>query len=122
VTRRLQAAWATRSGNDGAGTLEGDVGSDVYQDLLGSFLRQLPLQLTDLRDAAEITDVVAARYVAHQIKGVALNFGAVHLDELAERLLLIARDQGELLPSFVDEIDEEIRLLQVVLGPFATRK
>lgn len=121
MTRRLETAWARRSGSVGVATVESDVGSEVYQELLASFLQYLPLQLAELRNAAGVGDVPAARYVAHQLMGTAPSFGAVHLDELARRLLLVGKEQGGQLQSFVDEIDNEVVLLQAVLGPYAMR-
>jgi HPt (histidine-containing phosphotransfer) domain-containing protein len=101
---------------DGVGTLEKDVGSEAYQQLLGTFLGHLSQQLVDLKDAAAVGDVAAARYVAHQINGTAPSFGAVRLDELADRVLQVGRDQGDFLPSLVEEIEMEVGQLQAVLS------
>lgn len=97
---------------DRVGTLESDLGPEVYRELLTAFLSQLTAQRADLNDAAAVGDVPAARYVAHQIKGTALSFGAVHLYELADRVLRLGGDEGELLQSLVGEIDKEVDHLQ----------
>ena len=83
----------------GVGSLENDVGPEMHQQLLAAFLGHLPPQLAKLHNAAVGEDFLAARYVAHQIKGTAPSFGATHLEELADRLLHIGRDRGELLRS-----------------------
>jgi HPt (histidine-containing phosphotransfer) domain-containing protein len=92
----------------GAQTLESDVGPEVYQDLLGAFLAHLSQQVVDLNAAAANRDVLAAQCVAHQIKGTASSFGAVVLDELADRMLALQGDQVELLLSLVIEIDVQV--------------
>lgn len=92
----------------GAQTLESDVGPEVYRDLLGAFLTHLSQQAVDLDTAAANGDLLAAQCVAHQIKGSALSFGAVRLDEIASRLLGMQGDQVELLRSLVTEIDAQV--------------
>jgi HPt (histidine-containing phosphotransfer) domain-containing protein len=98
--------------DEGAGTIESDVGSDVYQELLVDFLDHLSVQHEDLRKAAAAKDVPAARYVAHQIKGTALSFGAVRLDGILDRMLTTGKDQDERLQTLVVEFGEEIGRLQ----------
>lgn len=96
-------------------TLEGDVGPEVYQELLASFRAHLLVQVVELRAAATTGDVSAAQYVAHQIKGTAPSFGAVRLDDLARRLLGIQTIDVELLRTLVSEIDAEVDTLQSVV-------
>ncbi len=95
-------------------TLEHDVGPELYQELLAAFLSHLSLQRIELNDAVANEDVALGQDVAHQIKGIALSFGAARLDVLAKRLLDIDVDQRELLSSLVSEIDAEICTLQAV--------
>ncbi len=92
----------------GAQSLESDVGPEVYQDLLGAFLAHLSQQVVDLDTAAANGDLLAAQRVAHQIKGTASSFGAMRLDELADRLHDLQGEQVELLRSLVKEIDAEV--------------
>jgi HPt (histidine-containing phosphotransfer) domain-containing protein len=89
---------------DGVGTLEGDVGPQVYRELLALFLAHLSEQVASLNDSASTGDVPAAQYVAHQIKGTASSFGALHLEGLALRVLEMEPNQDELLRSVVGEI------------------
>jgi HPt (histidine-containing phosphotransfer) domain-containing protein len=100
-------------------TLESDLGPVVYRELLDAFLAHLPAQLAQLRNDAARGDVPAARYIAHQIKGMATSFGAVHLDDLATRVLGIGRDDDDLLRSLVDEIGVEIGQLRAIRAPTA---
>ncbi|MBA3349236.1 MAG: Hpt domain-containing protein [Actinobacteria bacterium] len=99
-------------GGDGAGPLENDLGPEVYRELLTDFLSHLTSQLAAIKDAAATGDVPAARRMAHQIKGTALSFGAVHLDELADRLLRLDPDEGELLRLCAGDVEEEVGQLQ----------
>jgi HPt (histidine-containing phosphotransfer) domain-containing protein len=101
------------------GTLESDVGPEVYQELLASFAAHLSLQVIKLNAAVDDSDVPAAQGVAHQIKGTASSFGATRLDELAKRVLGMPNTQVELLRSLVDEIDAEVGTFQAVFGASA---
>jgi HPt (histidine-containing phosphotransfer) domain-containing protein len=104
------------SPHESPGTLESDVGPDVYRDLLAAFLAHLSLQRIELGAALANDDIASAQGVAHQIKGTALNFGAARLDELAKRLLEIDTGEPTLFRSLVTEIETEIRSLQAVVG------
>ncbi len=106
----------TASSHRPSGTLESDVGPEIYKDLLESFLAHLSLQAVELGTAAAHRDVAAAQDVAHQIKGTAMSFGAERLDELAQRVMAMDGHEHELLRSVVDEIDAEIRSLQTGVG------
>ncbi|MGB9378409.1 MAG: Hpt domain-containing protein [Mycobacteriales bacterium] len=100
----------------GVSTLETDVGAEVYQRLVTEFLAQLPVYLVELNVALTAGDTAGARYVAHQIKGNALSFGAVRLDGLAERMLRTGKDQWDLLRLLAAELGNEVEALQQVLG------
>jgi HPt (histidine-containing phosphotransfer) domain-containing protein len=97
-------------------TLESDVGPEVYQELLESFLALLSVQKVELATAAREQDVLAAQSVAHQIKGTASSFGAVRLDELSTRLMEIDAAEVELLRSLVRDIDIEVASFQGAVG------
>jgi HPt (histidine-containing phosphotransfer) domain-containing protein len=98
------------------GTLERDVGPEVYQELLASFVAHLSLQVITLNAAVHDRDVAAARGVAHQIKGTASSFGATRLDQLAGRVLQMADTEVELLRPVVQEIDAEVGAFHVVVA------
>jgi HPt (histidine-containing phosphotransfer) domain-containing protein len=103
-----------------ASTLESDVGTEVYQELLAAFMDSLTLTIVELSRAAALGDVPAARYIGHQIVGTAAGFGAVELGELAQRLLWTGSDQKAQLGSIVDKIDREISRLQVTYDASVT--
>jgi HPt (histidine-containing phosphotransfer) domain-containing protein len=97
------------------GTLESAINPKAYRELLAAFLTYLSVQVDELNRAAQSRDVVAAQFVAHQIKGTASSFGAARLDELAERLLRLDVDRGDDLRSVVDEIGQAAARLQGVV-------
>jgi len=105
-----------RTADETRGTLESDVGPEVYNELHAAFLAHLSLQVVDLGTAAANRDVPAAQFVAHQMKGTALSFGAARLDELAKRVLRMDGTQAELLHLLVNEIEAEVDTLQAVVG------
>ena len=82
----------TSSSDERSGTLESDVGTEVYKELLEAFLTHLSLQAVELDSAAANGDVTSAQYVAHQIKGTATSFGAMRLDEIAHQILAMEAD------------------------------
>ena len=98
------------------GPLEEDVGPEMYKELLAEFLRLLSQQIIDLDEAASSGNTAVARGVAHQLKGTAPCFGAVHLESLADRVLSTHRGDGDFLRTTVHEMDEEVRQLQAALG------
>lgn len=98
--------------DESQGTIEDDVGSEVYAELLSEFLAHLALQRIELVAAAGDGDVAGAQRVAHQIKGTAPSFGAARLDDLAHRLLGMDGADVELLCSLVRDVDAEILTLQ----------
>jgi HPt (histidine-containing phosphotransfer) domain-containing protein len=100
---------------DGAGSVGYDLGATQYEHLVAAFLGDLALEVALLGDAAAVGDIPAARYVAHQIKGTAPSFGAADLEELADRVLQIPRDQSELLARVVEEIVKEAHRLKELL-------
>jgi len=100
---------------DVAGSVAYDLGAKEYEHLVAAFLGELALEVALLVDAAAVGDIPAARYVAHQIKGTAPSFCAADLEELADRVLQIARDQSELLALVVEEIVKEAHRLKTLL-------
>jgi HPt (histidine-containing phosphotransfer) domain-containing protein len=93
-------------------TVEEDLGRELYRELHGDFLAQLPSQVSALKDAGKAGDVSAARFVAHQLTGTAPSFGASALNDLAVCVLGLQVDQSRLLSALVDEIDREVAHLR----------
>jgi HPt (histidine-containing phosphotransfer) domain-containing protein len=97
-------------------TLERDVGPEVYQELLGSFVTMLSVQSVELATAGRKRDLQSAQFIAHQIMGTASSFGAVRLHDLAARLMQIEESQIELLRFLVREIDTEVASFRGAVG------
>jgi HPt (histidine-containing phosphotransfer) domain-containing protein len=110
------------SSHHSPGTLENDVGPDVYKELLETFLTHLLVQAVELDNAATNGNVAAAQDVAHQIKGTATGFGAGHLDELAECVMAMDGDEPALLQTLVRQIDAEICSLHAGVRESAGRQ
>jgi two-component system sensor histidine kinase/response regulator len=115
-----QAGAHDASTDGGQATMESQVGSDAYQRLLAGFLDELDWHVAELNSAAVVGNVPAARYVAHQITGNALAFGAARLHELADQVLQVGRDRGDLLASIVDQFAGEVDHLHEATGAVAT--
>jgi HPt (histidine-containing phosphotransfer) domain-containing protein len=104
------------SGVSTVSTLERDVGPEVYQELLGSFVTMLSVQSVELATAGRKRDLQSAQFIAHQIMGTASSFGAVRLHDLAARLMQIEESQIELLRFLVREIDTEVASFRGAVG------
>jgi CheY-like chemotaxis protein/HPt (histidine-containing phosphotransfer) domain-containing protein len=55
---------------------------DFYYNLLGDFLRSLPMRLEEMRSALANGDTRTLSYLAHNLKGVSANFSAGQLARL----------------------------------------
>ena len=105
---KISSSGSHGSNVSGVTTLETDVGTEVYRELLEAFLTLLSVQLVDLSTAVAQRDVSAAQFVCHQIKGTASSFGAMRLDELANGVMQLDDTGAELLGSLVGEIATEV--------------
>jgi HPt (histidine-containing phosphotransfer) domain-containing protein len=115
---RLQAAHHPRD----PGSLESDIGSLAYAELLDEFITRLPRQVVSLKAAAATGDLPWARYVGHELMGTARDFGAPDLDHLARRLLTVDQDRPDLLREVVLAIDEEASRLETAHGSGDSRE
>ena len=100
--------------DESRGTLETDLGPEIYQELRTAFLDSLPSQVVALRAASSVRDLAGAQDVAHQMTGTAPGFGANRLDELAQQVMQMDGEKIELLPALVTQIDTEVSVLRVV--------
>ncbi len=92
----LQAALGLRrSGNKPA----------LYQSLLAKFMQGQGSAPAEIRQALSAGDAQAARMLAHTLKGVAGNLGAVQVQEAAEALEQALRQRGEAPLSSPTELD-----------------
>ncbi|PZS28898.1 MAG: hypothetical protein DLM59_13805 [Pseudonocardiales bacterium] len=98
-------------------SLARDLGADAYVAVLDAFMEQLPGQVADLDAAAAVGDVPRARYVAHQLIGTAVDFGAVGLDDLARRILSVGPGEDAALRPIVELIGTEVDRLRAAHHP-----
>jgi PAS domain S-box-containing protein len=59
---------------------------DFYYNLLGDFVRSLPVRLAEMRTALESGNSQSLSYLAHNLKGVSANFSALQLAGLSASL------------------------------------
>ncbi|WP_404384230.1 PAS domain S-box protein [Caenispirillum salinarum] len=71
--------------------LEGQVGEAMLVRILDAVAQRLEPTAAAVADAAEAGDAEAARRAAHGLKGMAAQFGARHVAQLAERIETAAR-------------------------------
>lgn len=64
---------------------------DFFHNLMEDFFSSLPLKLDTMRQALQEQRLDALSYQAHNLKGVAANFGAMRLSNLAHRLDALCR-------------------------------
>lgn len=60
--------------------------AEVLDQLVDVFTAEVPARLDDLRAAVRAGDAAEAAWLAHRVRGSALNLGATRLAELAEGL------------------------------------
>jgi len=65
----------------------------LYRELFGDFIRSLPEKLSKLREEADSNDWKKLSLYAHNLKGVAANFGAMQLSALASMLDQQSREE-----------------------------
>jgi HPt (histidine-containing phosphotransfer) domain-containing protein len=83
----------------------GDNG-EFFREIVGIFLADTPLRLTELDECLRSQDVVKLVRTAHSIKGSSANLGAQLLRAAAERLEHAAREAP---PSQIEPMVAEIR-------------
>ena len=86
----------------------------LYRELFGDFIRSLPEKLCQLREEADSNDLKKLSLYAHNLKGLAANFGAMQLSTLASMLDQQSReDQGELAKETLLELSRSMDALRV---------
>ena len=84
-----------------------------YQEMLAAFLKAMPNKVREMRHAAKVKDIHTLAIEAHNLKGVAENFSARKLADLAVYLELQSREQQfEAIPRTVACIDEEVKVIR----------
>ncbi len=86
----------------------------LYRELFGDFIRSLPGKLSQLREEADCNDWKKLSLYAHNLKGLAANFGALQLSALASMLDEQSReDQSELAKDTLLELSRSMDALRV---------
>ena len=84
-----------------------------YLNLLGDFLKSLPLEVASLHTALDNRQFDRLSFLAHKLKGVAANFGSHRLTSLAKSLDEFSNAQDlEQSKQLVTEIDRATSLIE----------
>lgn len=86
------------------------VGGDreMYRELLGDFLQELPAKMETLQRCYSMGDLEGLSREAHNLKGVSANLGVLQLSEHARRL---DRQSGEGYTETLETILKEIKVI-----------
>jgi two-component system, sensor histidine kinase and response regulator len=97
--------------------LQGDGKPDILNELIELFLSDVPLQLAELREAAEAGEPHSVERIAHTLKGSAANMGALRMKALLAELEEIGRS-GNLgaAPERISRVEEEFGRVRAALG------
>jgi PAS domain S-box-containing protein len=96
--------------------LQGEGERDIFNELIELFLSDVPLQLADLREAAEAGESHSVERIAHTLKGSAANMGALRMKALLAELEEIGRSE-ELgaAPERIAQVEKEFGRVRAVL-------
>jgi len=84
-----------------------------YREMLEAFLNAMPQKIRELRQATRAKDAQTLSIEAHNLKGVAENFSARKLADLAVYLEVQSREQRfEEISNTVSSIDEEMKVIR----------
>ena len=90
--------------------------ADLFLEVVGTFLDQLPSQLASLRTALESGDAHQLERAAHLLKGSIGNFGAPDVFQTAQILESTARSGNlEPAPEILARLEEKVAVLQGAL-------
>ena len=86
---------------------------DFAKEIVDDFLKQIPVNLTAIKDALNKEDLLLVQREAHIIKGASGNVGALALQEIAEQIE-IAGEEKDLVKavSFVAKLDTQLEILK----------
>lgn len=88
----------------------GKLGGPVFvQKITALFVEHTPQRLAAIVQGVQQGDLPAVEFAAHSLKSSAANLGAVRVQELAERIeLLAAARQGEQLQALAAELSSSL--------------
>ena len=109
--------------SSGLARLGGNAG--LYLDLLNSLCTDYSDTVTRLRDMLGAQDMEGARQLAHKLRGIANNLGAVELGSRAEKIELTLKAEQALEDDALAKLDSALALTieaQTALAPLAANE
>ena len=86
---------------------------DLAKEIIDDFLKQIPFNLTAIKEALNKQDLLLVKREAHIIKGASGNAGAVALQEIAEQIEISGEEKDLVTAgSFVAELDTQLEILK----------
>jgi two-component system, sensor histidine kinase and response regulator len=90
---------------------------DIVAELAQMYLEEVPLRLTELRDAVEIGDAPSVERIAHTLKGSSGSMGAVGMEVICAGLEEIGgSEELETAPALISRLEEEFGRVRVAFG------
>jgi PAS domain S-box-containing protein len=106
TTSDAEPRLSDHSHHEGVGTLEIEIGADVYARLFVVFADSLPKRLAEIKAATKAGDLQAARLVAHNLTGTSASFGAHRIGQLADQIVNLQEGESDKLVALVAQLDE----------------
>jgi two-component system sensor histidine kinase/response regulator len=97
--------------------LQGEDEPDIVAELAQMFLEDVPLRLTELREAIETGDAPSVERIAHTLKGSSANMGAMRMESICSEIEEMGR-MGELesVRALISELEEEFGRVRTVFA------
>jgi PAS domain S-box-containing protein len=87
---------------------------EFYFQILSEFLQNSQERLDEIKNTIDVQDGKQLNFLAHRFKGMAANLGAEKIAQIAQRLEDCGKqNEFETCPSVVNELEMEIRRLEV---------
>ena len=86
---------------------------DLAKEIIDDFLKQIPFNFNDVKEALNKQDVLLVKREAHMIKGASGNVGALALQKIAEQIE-IAGEEKDLVKAglFASKLEEQYEILK----------
>ncbi|MCA2002428.1 MAG: Hpt domain-containing protein, partial [Chloroflexi bacterium] len=89
---------------------------EFMKQMVREFREHLPARLTEFKSALEAGDIQGLGRMAHNLKGVSLNFNAAPLAEASLRLEQCGKQENlDAAPALVERVEFEIKRLEEYL-------
>jgi two-component system, sensor histidine kinase and response regulator len=88
---------------------------DIVAELAQMYLEDVPLRLTELRDAVEIGGAPSVERIAHSLKGSSGSMGAVRMEAICAELEKLGRSKElTTAPALISQLEEEFGRVRTV--------